>query len=77
MSETAVRFRRHFSSAMRRAGEVCTFEPDRVAEVYATDFDASVERSFFASLERFIDKVREARRRQTSGLRVVKGGRAS
>ncbi len=77
MEGTTSRFRANFSSAMRKAGEVCSFDAQRVAECYATDYDASIERAFFASLERFIDEVREARRRDTSGLRVVRGGRAS
>lgn len=77
MDGTAVRFRRNWSIAVRHATEVWSFDADRLAEVYATDFDASIDRAFLVEMERFIDRVREARRRNTSGLRVIKGARAS
>jgi hypothetical protein len=77
MENTAVRFRRNWSAAVVKACQIWSFDVDRLAEVYAADFDADIERGFLAEMERFIDRVREANRRHTSGLRVIKGGRAS
>lgn len=77
MEDTAVRFRRNWSAVVVKACQLWTFDVDRLAEVYATTFDADIERGFLAEMERFIDRVREANRRHTSGLRIIKGGRAS
>lgn len=77
MEGTATRFRRNWSAAARAASSIWSFDANRVAEVYATDFDREIDRAFLAEMERFIDAIREAHRRQTSGLRVIEGGRAS
>lgn len=71
---SVARFRANFSKAVQQAGGIWHFDPDRIADVYAQDFDRSVENAFLFEMERFIDRVREARRRSTSGLRVIDGG---
>lgn len=74
---TDVRFRRNFSTAMRRAAEIWSFDADRIAEVYAADFAADIERTFIREMTAFCDRVTEAhRRRQRAGLRVISGGTA-
>lgn len=74
MADTATRFRANFSSAMRRAAEIWTFDVDRIAEVYAADFDMDIERTFIQEMNAFCDRVLEAHRaRQKAGLRVING----
>jgi len=77
MEGTEVRFRRNFSTAMRRATEVWSFDAERIAEVYAASYDADIERTFLREMRAFCDRVTEAhRRQQRAGLRVVNGGLA-
>jgi predicted transcriptional regulator len=68
------RFRSNFATALRRAGEICTFDPDRVAESFAATFPNDVG----GSLDQFrewCDQVEQAHRdRQRAGLRVIRGG---
>lgn len=76
MEDTAVRFRRNFSSAMRRAAEIWSFDVDRVAEVYDADFAIEIDRTFIREMSAFCARIGEAHRaRQRAGLRVVNGGR--
>lgn len=77
MESTDVRFRRNFSAAMRRSMEVWSFDPERIAEVYAATFDTDIERAFLSEMRAFCERVTEAhRRQQRAGLRVVNGGLA-
>jgi hypothetical protein len=74
MEGTATRFRSNFSTAMRRATEVWSFDADRIAEVYAANFDMDIERTFLREMRAFCDRVTEAHRvRQRAGLRVITG----
>lgn len=75
MNDTETRFRANFSAAMRRAGEIWSFDADRIAEVYAATFDMDIERTFVREMNAFCDRVLEAHRtRQRAGLRVIEGG---
>lgn len=74
LSETATRFRVNFSSARLRAAEITTFDPERVCEVYAANFDREVG-DLLNRLQQWSEQVREAQRaRQRAGLRLVIGG---
>lgn len=72
----AARFRSNFATALRRAGELRTFEPDRVAEVFASNFHNDIGRSL-ESIREWCDQVeRVHRERQRTGLRLISGGAA-
>lgn len=73
MEGTATRFRANWGAMAAKAIQILTFDRKRLVEVYAADYDTEIE-TFLHGLERFIDEVREERRRQTSGLRVITGG---
>jgi hypothetical protein len=71
MEGTAQRFRNNFSTIVCRADDLWQFDVDRIAEVYAADFDQAV-RPFLDEMTRWCDRVRSARR-DASGLRLVNG----
>jgi hypothetical protein len=71
MEGTAQRFRNNFSTIVCRADDLWQFDVDRIAEVYAVDFDQAV-RPFLDEMTRWCDRVRSARR-DASGLRLVNG----
>lgn len=73
LAGTAARFRANFSTTVARADDLWQFDVDRIVEVYATDYDRAV-RPFLDEMTRWIERVEQARRRQTSGLRLVNGG---
>lgn len=74
LADTAVRFRRNFSAALAAATKLWSFDVDRIAEVYATDWDAAMGRGFIDEMRRWCDRV-EAARRDRTRLRIVDGGR--
>lgn len=71
MEGTTQRFRNNFSTIVCRADDLWQFDVDRIAEVYASDFDQAV-RPFLDEMTRWCDRVRAARR-DASGLRLVNG----
>lgn len=73
MEGTPTRFRRNFSAVLARADDIWQFEPERVAEVYAADFDQAI-RPFLDEMTRWCQRVTAARG-GISGLRVVPGGK--
>lgn len=73
MEGTATRFRRNFSTVLARSDDVWQFDPERVAEVYAAEFDQAI-RPFLQEMNRWCEQVSTAHRRRSSGLRVVSGG---
>lgn len=74
LSATTTRFRVNFSSARLRAAEITNFDPDRVCEVYAANFDREVG-DLLNRLGQWAEQVKEAHRsRQRAGLRLVSGG---
>lgn len=73
MEGTASRFRRNFSSAIAKADDVWQFDVDRIAEVYAADYDRAI-RPFLEEMTAWCERVAQAAKRQRSGLRIV-GGR--
>lgn len=70
MAGTAVRFRAQFSAAVAKADDVWQFDVERVAEVYAGDFDREIG-PFLAEMRAWCDRVERTHRRLNSGLRVV------
>lgn len=70
MAGTAVRFRAQFSAAVARADDVWQFDVDRIAEVYAADFDQELA-PFIGEMRAWCDRVERTHRRLNSGLRVV------
>jgi hypothetical protein len=73
MEGTVTRFRKNFSAVLARSDDIWQFEPERVAEVYAVEFDHAI-RPFLQEMNRWCEQVAAAHRRQSSGLRVVTGG---
>jgi hypothetical protein len=69
MSGTAVRFRRNFSAALARADDVWQFDIDRIAELYAADFDRDLG-PWLTEMEQWCQHVSDVVRRK-SGLRAV------
>jgi transposase-like protein len=71
MESTEARFRRNFASAAVKAGEITTFDPDRISEVFTGNWDRDVG-DLLRTLTEWCDRVGEARRAaQRAGLRVV------
>lgn len=75
MEDTAVRFRRNFGHCLAQADDLWQFDPDRIADVYASDFDRAI-RPFLEEMTGWCERVTAAYRRSRTGLRVVNGGRA-
>lgn len=73
MEGTDARFRRNFSAALARADDVWQFDLDRVAELYASDFEQDL-RPWLEEMTRWADRVTQACRRNRTNLRVVSGG---
>lgn len=73
MEGTAVRFRRNFAAAAVKAGEITTFDPDRISEVFTGNWDRDVG-DLLRALSEWCSRVAEARRcQQRAGLRIVGG----
>ena len=71
MESTEARFRRNFAAAAVKAGEITTFDPDRISEVFTGNWDRDVG-DLLRTLTDWCDRVGEARRAaQRAGLRVV------
>ena len=76
MEGTVQRFRRNFATARVRAGEITTYDVDRINEVYAGNWDREVG-DLLNALDAWTAKVRESYRgQQRTGLRLVGGGQA-
>jgi ParB-like chromosome segregation protein Spo0J len=74
MENTEARFRRNFAAAAVKAGEIATFDPNRIAEVFTGNWDRDVG-DLLRTLTEWCDRVRDARRAaQRAGLRVVGAG---
>lgn len=73
MEGTDTRFRRNFSAALTRSDDVWQFDVDRIAELYAADFEQDL-RPWLEEMTRWADRVTQACRRRRTGLRVVSGG---
>jgi predicted transcriptional regulator len=68
------RFRSNFATALRRAGEITSFDPDRVAESFAATFPNDVGLSL-RQFRDWCDRAEQAHlSRQRAGLRVIRGG---
>lgn len=75
MAGTVQRFRTNFASARVRAGEIVTFDAERINEVFADNWDREVG-DLLTRLDEWIGHVRDGHRaRQRAGLRLVGGAR--
>jgi hypothetical protein len=73
MEGTDGRFRRNFAAASVKAGDLTSFDPERIAEVFANNWDRDVG-DLIATLTSWCERVIEARNRyRRAGLRIVGG----
>jgi hypothetical protein len=75
MENTESRFRRNFAAASVKAGELTTYDPERIAEVFTGNWDRDVG-DLLETLSTWCEQVAEAKRRLArAGLRLVGGDR--